>query len=190
MPAEYRGPLAQEQLDADRPTIQARFRVMVTRISAAAQRDLDAVIHTLRAERVRRGDLTQRRLAEVLGVAMGSLKDWELRRDNPTMINCVRWAQHLGFHLVVDDAAAAGVCAPVTPAAHEGWESAEIRRLTSVLRAARTRRRIRQADLALQLGIARGSLVRWETGKGPPPRPAGLAQWARSVGCVVRLEQG
>lgn len=156
-----------------------------SRVASAAQNDLDAVIHTLKAERVRRGDLTQRRLAETLGVAMGSLKDWELRRDNPTMVNCVRWARYLGFHLVVDDAAAVEACVPAASVAVEGWEAAQIGRLASVLRA----ERIRQADLAVQLGIARGSLVRWETGTGPPPRPVGLAQWARSLDCVIRLRQ-
>lgn len=162
---------------------------MVVRVGAAARRDLDAIVMELKAERLQREGLTQQRLAGELGVAMGSLKDWEGRRDDPTMINFARWVAYLGFRLVVDDDGVRDGSALPDLADGEGSEQLEIRRLASALRVARKRRGIRQVDAAVELEIVRGSFVRWETGKGPPPRPVGLAQWARVVGCVVRVRR-
>lgn len=163
---------------------------MAMHIGVAALGDLDAVISRLRSERLGREGLTQRRLADLVGVATGSLKDWEGRRDDPTMINFVRWTRALGFRLVIEDDSAPETHEPPAPVDDEGWELAEVGRLAAALRAAREHRGILQARLAALLGIARGSLIRWETGKGAPPRPAGLAHWARAVGCTLGLRPG
>jgi DNA-binding transcriptional regulator YiaG len=160
---------------------------MVMQPDAAANAELAELLEKLRRTRQRSGSLTQQGLAEVLKVRTGSVQDWELGRDSPTMIHLIRWVRVLGFHLVVDDRLGPAEHPPrAIPGDGFTWEMLEIARLATALAQARKRRGIRQANLAAQLGVSRWSITRWESAQGHP-RPIGLVAWARALECRIRL---
>jgi transcriptional regulator with XRE-family HTH domain len=157
------------------------------RLDELAVAELAALLTVLKRTRQRRGDMSQRRLAEILEVAVNSVQDWELRRDSPTLPHLIRWARELGYRLDVHDDQMPST--PRTDARFEDSASHEVReyaRMASILRSARGRRGIRQDQLAERLGVSRWSVIRWE-GVRVFPRPIGFVRWALAVGCRVQL---
>jgi transcriptional regulator with XRE-family HTH domain len=154
-----------------------------------ARFELDALIATLVRARKHHGHLTQRRLAESLGLAVNSVQDWELRRDTPTLPHLIRWARKLGFRLDVEDDGSPEPPQPPppAPAGRPGPNRVpDYARLVATLRAKRRHLRIRQEDLADQLGVHRGQVIRWEHARTHPP-PMTFIAWAHALGCRVRL---
>src|SRR5581483_11707015 len=107
---------------------------MVLRVDARSRAQLDALVRELKATRSDRGDLSQRTLAERVGVTPGSVVDWEVGRDAPTMFNLIRWAYALGLALRV---------------AERGREPRRYQRLEHEARAPRVVREMRELALAL-----------------------------------------
>jgi len=152
-----------------------------------ARAEFAALVCELRAARSSRSDLPQRLLAARLDVAPGSLVDWELGRDVPTMVHLIRWARELNLILQIAQQGQEPVRdQQPQPRTREGWEMRELRRLVLALHAARVAEKRSQADIAAALGVNRWSISQWESGNGNP-RPVGLLAWARALSRVVRL---
>jgi transcriptional regulator with XRE-family HTH domain len=150
-----------------------------------AAAELTALLIGLKHTRQRRGDMSQRRLAEILEVAVTSVQDWELLRDTPTLPHMILWAHELGYRLEIRDDQL-----PARPETRlkEG-DSREVReyaRMALALRAARRHRGIRQDQLAERLKVSRWSVIRWERAQ-VFPRPITFLRWAIGVGCRVQL---
>ena len=156
----------------------------------AAQEQLNALVRELKQVRRRRGDLPQELLAERLDVVTNSVADWEAGRDNPSAPHLMEWSRALGLRVAITDVDGreipVAVELDVETAPEEPVAQRELRRLSTALRTARSRRRLSQAALAAELGVNRRSITRWENAEGYP-RPIGFVLWARVLECNVRL---
>lgn len=160
---------------------------MALRGDPQVQAELAGLVRELRAARSSRSDLPQRLLAARLDVTPGSLVDWEVGRDAPTMVHLIRWARELNLTLQIAQRGQDPIRDQESqPRTCEGWEMRELRRLVLALHAARLAERLSQADVAAELGVHRWSISQWESGHGNP-RPIGLLAWARALSRVVRL---
>jgi YD repeat-containing protein len=154
-----------------------------------AEEHLAALLQELRRVRRWRGDLPQEVLAARLGVVTNSVTDWEAGRDNPSAPHWVAWSHELGRRVAITDAdgnefSVAGD--RISTVYGEPYAYRELRRMSSILRAVRTRRRVSQSTLAANLGVNRRSVTRWESVEGYP-RPIGYVLWAHALECDVRL---
>jgi DNA-binding transcriptional regulator YiaG len=148
---------------------------------------LDAMCVRLRALRLAQPDLTQVKLAALLGVSVWTLRGWELLRQYPSFFHLLQWAHVLGHQLALFDSqegemslsVAVSVGAP--PAQHE------FARLAATLRQIRERRLETQNAVARRLEISAPTMRNWERGTGQPPRPLGFLRWADSLGLRPRL---
>jgi transcriptional regulator with XRE-family HTH domain len=157
------------------------------RLDELAAAELTALLTALKHARHRRGDMPQRRLAEILEVAVNSVQDWELLRDSPTLPHMILWARELGYRLDVhDDQAPPGPEPGPRLQAPTSHETREYARMASTLRVARRHRGIRQEQLAERLDVSRWSVIRWERIQ-VFPRPITFIRWALAVGCRVQL---
>ena len=156
-------------------------------VDPQARAELSRLVRQLRIARSSHGDLPQRVLAERLDIAPGSLVDWEVERDAPTMFHLVRWAYELNLIFEIVELDRDLPCERVyTAPPGDTWEAAEMRRLAMKLHAARLSEQRSQAELAAQIGVNRWSISRWESGHGHP-RPLGLLVWARALKRSVQL---
>lgn len=160
---------------------------MVLRVEASVRRQFRELVRLLRSAR-RVAGLPQRLLAPRLQVTIASLADWEAGRDDPTMVHFIRWADALGYRLVILDPQGG----PEPPASRLDedvpWEQREMSRLTAALWARRRSRDLSQETLATLVGVSRISLQRWESVQ-VFPRPISFLIWARSLGCTVALRR-
>lgn len=155
----------------------------------AAEEHLAALLRELRRVRHRRGDLPQEALAARLGVVTNSVADWEAGRDNPSAPHWIAWSHELGRRVAITDSDGDEIWVAVdriNTVYGEPYAYRELRRMSSALRTARTRRRMSQAALAASLGVNRRSVTRWESVEGYP-RPIGYVLWAQALECDVRL---
>lgn len=160
---------------------------MVLRVDARSRARLDALVRELRIARSGRGDLSQRVLAERVGVSSGSIVDWEVGRDSPTMFHLIRWAHALSLVLRVTRLGGEPVRYQRCESEVRGpWDVCEMRGLALALHAARLAEGRSQGDVAAELGVNRWSVSRWESGQGHP-RPIGLLVWANALRCAVVL---
>ncbi|WP_194908873.1 helix-turn-helix domain-containing protein [Catenulispora rubra] len=153
----------------------------------AVQQELELLTRTLTVARKDLGDLPQRKLASMLGVAKTSVVDWETGQDSPTVRNLIGWARILMLRLVIVDRIGVQVPCSVPREHGETWETYELRRLTMVLRDVRNAYpMLPQLEVANRGGFSRVSLVHWESLR-TPPRTLGLIRWAMALDCRVRL---
>lgn len=154
--------------------------VVDPRVEVQARADLLALVRQLDRARVD-ARCTQRVLAERLGVTPGSVVDWTVGRDAPTMAHFILWARELGLVLRVTQNNK--VLAPDVP---DGlaFEIGEMRRLALALWGVRGT--LSQRVVAQRMGMNRWSVARWESGGGYP-RPVALLMWAAVLGCGVGL---
>ena len=150
-----------------------------------AAAELTALLIGLKHTRQRRGDMPQRRLAEILEVAANSVQDWELLRDTPTLQHMILWARELGYRLEVRDDQLPAAPEPRLEGT-DAHEARELARIALTLRAARRHRGLRQDQLAERLTVSRWSVIRWERAQ-VFPRPITLLRWAITLGCRVQL---
>lgn len=160
---------------------------MAIQADDAARQHLTDLVDQLRQARKAHGNLTQAYLADLLGVATGSVLDWEAGRDNPTMINLVRWAAVLKLYLEITDRAGNTLEQPFTLATKYPWALHELHRIAFTLRNARVTAGLSQASLAATLGMNRATLVQWELVKANP-RPIGLIAWSHALDAELRLQ--
>src|SRR5581483_4164581 len=136
-----------------------------------ARERLSALMGELTQARYRCGDLPQTLLATRLGVAAGSVMDWEAGRDHPSAPHLVLWARELRLRLVLTDRAGTRIRVTSSwrarhsdPAQPFAWR--ELYRLCAGLRAVRMSRGLSQTDVAGALGVDRRSVTRWECAQG------------------------
>lgn len=158
---------------------------MALRVDASVRQYFDELLSQLRSAR-RAAELPQRLLAPQLQVTITSLADWEAGRDDPTMIHLLRWADALGFRLVIVDPR--GSPGPSAGRSDEGepWENCEMRRLAAALRARRRSCDMSQETLAALVGVSRISMQRWESVQ-VFPRPIAFLVWAGALECTAAL---
>jgi len=149
-------------------------------LESQARADVFALVRQLDRARQDAG-WTQRVLAERLGVTPGTVVDWVVGRDAPTMEHLILWAREVG--LVVRVTRGGKVLAPDVPYALE-FQAREMRRLAVAL--CGVRGKVSQSALAGRVGVHRWSVMRWESGQGNP-RPVRLLIWAAVLGCGVGL---
>jgi len=160
---------------------------MTLRVDARTRAQLDALVHELKIARSNRGDLSQRLLAERLGVTPGSVVDWEVRRDSPTMLHLIRWAHALSLVLRIVERGREPLHYQRSELkTRDAWDTYEMRELAIALHAARLADGRSQVDVAAELGLNRWSIYQWESGQGHP-RPIGLLAWANALRCAVIL---
>lgn len=157
---------------------------MPTSPSTHAHAELDELINELAQTRKIRGNLTQRQLAETLGLATNSVQDWELHRDIPTLPHLINWTRQLGLRLEIDTPRA--LTPPELSSAPTTSEPQDLARLTATLRAVRRQHKLLQQDLADHLNVDRSAVVRWEA-RRHHPHPLTLIMWARALDCRLRL---
>lgn len=169
------------------PPTSGAFEIFCSTMSLEelAATELTALLIRLKHTRRQRGDMSQRRLAEILEVAVNSVQDWELLRDTPTLPHMILWARELGYRLDIHDDLLPA--APETgPEDTDPHEVREYTRMALALRTARRHRGIRQDQLAERLKVSRWSVIRWEQAQ-VFPRPITFLRWAIGVGCRVQL---
>lgn len=160
---------------------------MALRVDARTRAELDALVHELKIARSNHDNLSQRLLAEHLGVTPGSIVDWEVGRDSPTMFHLIRWAHALSLVLRVTERGREPQRYQVTePELSDSRDEYEMRELAIALHAARLAQSRSQGDVAAELGVNRWSISRWESGQGHP-RPIGLLAWANALRRAVIL---
>lgn len=151
------------------------------------QHQVATLVAVLSAARKRRGDLPQRRLAALVGVATQTVQDWEAGADAPTLKHLIAWARLVDFKVALLDGLGQEIRRPLARERDEEWIAYEIRRLTTILRELRNAHpRFTQRDLAVRVGVSRISILRWENNESPP-RLSGLFGWARALDCQVGL---
>ena len=125
------------------------------------------------------------RLADVLGIAIATVRSWESGRRIPTLINLIKFGRELELRLEIVglDGRRRSVRSVVKPG--ELWENREIRLLVAALRAERRGGGVSQDLLAARIGLSTWSLAQFEQGR-LHPRPAVLAAWAAALDCGVR----
>jgi transcriptional regulator with XRE-family HTH domain len=125
------------------------------------------------------------RMADVLGIAIATVRSWESGRRIPTLINLIKFGRELELRLEIVglDGRRRSVQAMVKPG--ELWENREIRLLVAALRAERRGGGVSQDLLAARIGLSTWSLAQFEQGR-LHPRPAVLAAWAAALNCGVR----
>jgi DNA-binding transcriptional regulator YiaG len=153
-----------------------------------ARERLAALSSELKRARHQRGDLPQELLATRLGVVTTSVANWEAGRDDPSAPHWMEWSRELGRRVAITDSDGNEILAVPGPGAmrREPHAYRELRRMSTVLRAVRVRRRLPQEALAAKLGVNRRSVIRWESVEGYP-RPTGYVHWALALGCDVHL---
>ncbi|HZP53132.1 helix-turn-helix transcriptional regulator [Actinocrinis sp.] len=160
---------------------------MALRVDARTRAQLDALVHELKIARSNHSGLSQRLLAERLGVTPGSIVDWEVRRDSPTMFHLIRWAHALSLVLRIAEREGAPLRYQLLDSEmQDSWDVREMRELALALHAARLAEGRSQVDVASELGLNRWSISQWESGQGHP-RPIGLVAWANALRCAVIL---
>lgn len=172
-----------------RPPCERRTRrpevITMSLADQAIQREVSALIAILVGARRDRGDLPQRRLATLLGVAAHSVQDWETGTDVPTVRHLIAWARLVALKLAVLDDRGRQIRRPLVREHDEPFETYELRRLTVILRELRNAHpRVTQHDLARAAGVSHASIARWEN-LTVPPRTTGLVRWARSLDCQI-----
>lgn len=142
-----------------------------------AHTELTALIDELRHTRLTRG-IAQGWIATRVGVAPGSVTDWEAHRDVPSSEHWLEWIDGLDLALrVIYDGRA------ITP------EQSGVAGLLEAMWILRRERGVTQDWVAQQMGVTRWSVIRWEARKGNP-RPLGLLKWAHALGGRVVLIAG
>ena len=157
------------------------------RVDASVRQYLDELLNQLRSAR-REAELPQRLLAPQVQVATTSLADWEARRDDPTMAHLIRWADALGFRLVIVDPRGSPNLSAGRSGEGESWEQCEMRRLAAALRIRRRSWDMSQETLADLVGVSRISMQRWENVQ-VFPRPIAFLVWVKALGCTVALHK-
>lgn len=161
---------------------------MTLHADAALRQQLNDLSTLLRSTRIDAG-LRRRSLAAELQVSTTALADWETCADDPTMSHLIRWASALGFRLAIVDPVGSPELSPARLDEGESWEEHEMRRLATALWARRRSRRMSQESLAVQIGVGRISMQRWESTQ-VFPRPIAFLAWARALECSVVLHAG
>ena len=160
---------------------------MALRVDARTRAELNALVHELKIARSNHGNLPQRLLAERLGVTPGSIVDWEVGRDSPTMFHLIRWAHALSLGLRVTERGRDPLRYQTSELeTSDSWDEYEMRELAIALHAARLAQGRSQGDVAAEIGVDRRSISRWESGQGHP-RPIGLLTWANALRRAVIL---
>ena len=149
--------------------------------------ELAGLTAKLRALRIGRAGLTQQALGERLRVAGGTVSDWELGRDYPTLAHLLAWCRQLEVRLLVIGPGGQRLRPRLELRAGEKWAARESRRLATALRAERLALRRSPLWLATRLGTTRSTVSRWENSMSTP-RVLVLTQWASVLGCSLALE--
>lgn len=131
--------------------------------------------------------MTHEVVAARLGVARGTVREWEHARQFPTLAHLMVWCRVVGLRVILIDSAGRVLRPRMERRAGESWAEREVRRLTFALRAQRLVYARSQSWLAERLGMARPSASRLENG-GSSPRLLMLARWAALYGCALSVE--
>ncbi|MFD0635429.1 helix-turn-helix transcriptional regulator [Catenulispora yoronensis] len=156
------------------------------RVNAAMQRRLDSIQTKLLLAR-QASAITRETLADDLGIAKRTLRDWETCYDSPSLAHALNWASRLGYQLTLADRLGKAKPEPVAAEGEAPWELREMRRLTPPLKSRREARKISQEDLALIIGVARSTLRRWEDGE-QLSRLIALIVWSDRLDFTLDLE--
>jgi transcriptional regulator with XRE-family HTH domain len=147
---------------------------------------VDELVQELVAARQRRA-LSQRRLSILLGLNKLVVGRWEAQIDIPFLLNFVRWAQFLGYHVTVLDPSGKPITPHVDPLHGEPLACFEARRITLALKTARVDAGFTRRSLGTELGVSHRSVLFWETARRDP-RLLHLLDWAERLGCRVELQ--
>lgn len=159
---------------------------MALKVDATAEETFWQIVRGLRAAREDAG-LSRHALSLRLRVQHGTIFEWEKGISRPTLRNLILWARELGFRLVVVGPDGNDRRGSSKQIAGEPFEVRELRRLTLPLKALRVTRRLTVTAVSGTIGVARNSLLRWES-VSATPRLIALIVWAQALGCRLALQ--
>jgi transcriptional regulator with XRE-family HTH domain len=135
----------------------------------------------------RRGaGLTQRTLAQHMGLTVGRIGRLEKRRENPSPELFVTWCHHLARRVTLIGPDGRVLRPRLAAHPDERHAAYELRLITTALHAQRRTDRLARTQLAEALTITTAAVRSHETGRRTPHLPA-LIRWAAALGCTLTV---
>lgn len=160
---------------------------MALKVDATAEETFWQIIGGLRIAREDAG-LSRHALSSRLRVQHGTIFEWEKGISRPSLRHLILWARELGFRLVIVGPDGKERRGSAKRIAGESLEIRELRRLAIPLKTLRDARRLTLMGVSETIGVARNSLLRWET-VSATPRPMALVVWAQALNCSLALRR-